>query len=105
LPVDLLARYDVKIDDVFARQKNDSLKIALAELREHVRAQLHVLLEIKQVPAKLLPAMLPLALILPQLRLMERPDYDPFKVRSMSALRRQWLLWRAARNPKRIFGD
>jgi phytoene synthase len=103
LPLDLLARCNVKIDDVLARQENDSLKFALAELREHVRVQLHVLSELTGLPPALLPVILPVALALPQLRMMERPDYDPFNVRTIPMLRRQWLLWRAARNPNRIF--
>jgi phytoene synthase len=50
-----------------------------------------------------LPAFLPLATVGPTLRRMERPDYAPFQFRPMPPWRRQWLLWRAARDPRRIF--
>jgi phytoene synthase len=103
LSLDLLARHNVDVEDVFARRGTESLKNALAELRRHARDRLLMAEDSKVFPPELLPAILPAALVLPQMSLMERPDYDPFEVRSISALRRQWLLWRAARNPKRIF--
>jgi hypothetical protein len=47
--------------------------------------------------------LLPAALIGPALRRMERPDYQPFEFEPASPWRRQWQLWRAARDPSRIF--
>lgn len=44
-------------------------------------------------PQSILPALLPAAVIRPQL------DRDPLPL-----WRQQWLIWRAARHPKRIFG-
>ena len=46
---------------------------------------------------------LPIALVGPQLRRMERPGYQPFALQQISPWRRQWQLWRAARDPSRIF--
>ena len=34
---------------------------------------------------------------------MERAGYDPFQLEPAAPWRRQWLLWRAARDPSRIF--
>jgi phytoene synthase len=34
---------------------------------------------------------------------MDRSDYEPFRFMPLPQWRRQWLLWRAARNPQRIF--
>jgi hypothetical protein len=34
---------------------------------------------------------------------MEQRGYDPFTFEPLSAWRRQWLIWRAARDPRRIF--
>jgi hypothetical protein len=34
---------------------------------------------------------------------MERRDYDPFLPLELSHLRRQWRIWRGARQPARIF--
>jgi phytoene synthase len=57
---------------------------------------------LSSAPPQILPAFLPLALIGPTLRLMDRADYDPFRFLPLAQWRRQWLLWCAARNPKRI---
>jgi hypothetical protein len=34
---------------------------------------------------------------------MERRDYDPVVPVELAPWRRQWLIWRAARRPSRIF--
>jgi phytoene synthase len=52
-------------------------------------------------PAEALPAVLPIALVRPTLERMER-RYDPLRPRELAGWRRQWLLWRAARDPRRI---
>jgi hypothetical protein len=49
-----------------------------------------------------LPAFLPVALVRPSLDGMARRD--PFAPAELSPWRRQWLIWRAARNPARIAG-
>jgi len=35
---------------------------------------------------------------------MERRNYDPLRPPQLLPLGQQWLIWRAARNPERIFG-
>jgi hypothetical protein len=50
-----------------------------------------------------MPALLPLAPVGLQLARMDRRGYEPFQPEQLSRLRRQWLIWRAARDPKRIF--
>ena len=54
---------------------------------------------IKALPEEALPAYLPLALVRPQLRLLERGEYAPGA--GLSLWRRQWILWRASRNLQR----
>src|SRR5258707_1356518 len=44
------------------------------------------------------------ALAGPTLARMERRDYDPFVPVAIAQWRRQWLIWRAARRPRRMFG-
>jgi hypothetical protein len=34
---------------------------------------------------------------------MERTGYAPFEPQQIAPWRRQWLLWRAARDPNQIF--
>src|ERR1019366_3085160 len=58
---------------------------------------------LKPAPPEILPAFLPTALVGPSLRHMERSGYEPFQFKQISPWRRQWLLWRAARDPSRIF--
>ena len=104
IPIEVLDRHGVKSTDIFAQHVTDTLKAALAELRRHARRQLAAARgELIGAPAALLPALLPVALVGPALRPMDRRGYEPFDVPPLSQLRRQWLLWRAARDPRRIF--
>ncbi|MEP7032025.1 MAG: phytoene/squalene synthase family protein [Pseudolabrys sp.] len=104
IPLDILDRFGVDREDIFAAQASEKLKAALAEMREITKRHLTAAQEkLQSAPPEILPAFLPLSLVGPQLRLMEQADYQPFQSKPMAAWRRQWLLWRAARNPKRIF--
>ena len=51
---------------------------------------------------RLMAAFLPAALVAPTLKRLERGADSPFTPRPLPQWRRQWLLWRAARNPRRI---
>ncbi|MFA6267918.1 MAG: squalene/phytoene synthase family protein [Pseudolabrys sp.] len=104
VPLEVLDRHNVNRDEVYAGKSSDALKAALAELRRHARRQMAAArAEAAHVPQAILPALLPLALIGPTLRPMDRRGYEPFDVEPMSVVRRQWLIWRAARRPARIF--
>ena len=102
VPLEVLDRHHVNREDVFAGQVDDPLRAALSEMREIARRHLEAAqAKLQSAPPQILPAFLPLALIGPQLRRMERDD--PFHLVPLPAWRRQWLIWRAARNPSRIF--
>jgi phytoene synthase len=104
LPLDLLTRHRVDPNQIFAGQANDALRAALAELRILTRRHLAMAqAKLNSAPPEILPALLPAALIGPALRRMERTDYQPFQFEPASPWRRQWQLWRAARDPSRIF--
>jgi phytoene synthase len=104
VPLDVLDRHQVKPQEIFAGQTSGPLLAALAEMRGSVRLHLAAAdAKLKSAPREILPAFLPVALVGPQLRLMERAGYKPFQFEPMSLWRRQWQLWRAARDPKRIF--
>jgi phytoene synthase len=108
VPLEVMDRHGADREELFAGKVSDPLKSALAELRRHGRRQLIAArTEMDQAPAAavtpILPALLPLALVGPTLRPMERRGYEPFDVQPVSPLRRQWLIWRAARDPRRIF--
>jgi 15-cis-phytoene synthase len=55
------------------------------------------------VPPAVMPALLPVALAGPTLARMERRNYDPFTPVEIAPWRRQLIIWRAARQPHRIF--
>lgn len=104
LPLDSVELHGVDMEDIFAGQVTDPLRAALAEMRVLARVHLAKASEaLKSAPPQILPAFLPMALIGPTLRLMDRADYEPFRFMPLPQWKRQWLLWRAARNPKRIF--
>jgi phytoene synthase len=104
IPLEVLDRHSVDRETVFAAQESNALRDALAELRRHARRQLQAAtLEAGDVPAGIMPALLPVALIGPTFRRMDRRGYEPFSPEPLSRLRRQWLLWRAARDATRIF--
>jgi phytoene synthase len=101
LPTELLNRHQVGIGDLFAGRPAAGLAAALAELRDVARGHLRVLHDrLAVLPASAAPAFLPVALVGPSLAKMERGD--PFSPAEISPWRRQWLIWRAARNPARI---
>jgi phytoene synthase len=103
-PLEVLDRHGVAPETLFAGQDSEALHAALAELRRHARRQLQAAaLEAGEAPAGVMPALLPVALIGPTFRRMDRRGYEPFAPEPLSRLRRQWLLWRAARDAKRIF--
>jgi 15-cis-phytoene synthase len=103
LPVELLARHNVSGEAIFARRNSPGLDAALAELRNIGRRHLVCAREqMTELPGDILPALLPVALVRPSLDRLERGD--PFAPAEISRWRRQWLIWRAARNPARIAG-
>jgi phytoene synthase len=104
LPLEVLERHGIEPADIFARTATPGLHAALAELHRHAWRQLAAAqAELDRVDRRILPALLPVALAGPQLRRMEQRGYDPFTFEPLSAWRRQWLIWRAARDPRRIF--
>ncbi|HEY4140886.1 MAG TPA: phytoene/squalene synthase family protein [Pseudolabrys sp.] len=104
VPLDVLERHKVDIEDIFAGQATSALRAALADMRTLVRDHLAKAAEtLSSAPPQILPAFLSLAVIEQTLLLMDRADYDPFRFRPLAQWRRQWALWRAARKPKRLF--
>jgi phytoene synthase len=104
VPLEVLDRHQVNTADIFAGRSSDALHAALAELRKLARAHLAAGQEkLKSAPPEILPALLPLAPIGPMLRCMEQAGYAPLQFEPAAPWRRQWQLWRAARDPSRIF--
>jgi phytoene synthase len=98
VPLDVLDRHGARPEDIFAGRTTAELGAALAEMRDSARHHLAAVGPLfEPIPAKLLPAFLPIALIRPLLDRMERSD--PFRPVDLPQWRRQWLIWRAARRP------
>jgi 15-cis-phytoene synthase len=103
VPTELLERHHVQTADLFAGQSSPGLNAALAELRHLARRHLAAAHQrITALPGDALPALLPAALTRPMLDRLDRSA--AFAPGEISPWRRQWLIWRAARNPARIGG-
>ena len=104
VPLDVLDRHQVEREEIFAGQVSEPLRAALAEMRALARRHLSLAqAKLTSAASEMLPAFLPVALVGPMLRRMERRGYEPFAFNQVPPWRRQWLLWRAARDPRRIF--
>jgi 15-cis-phytoene synthase len=103
LPLEIIERNGVDPQDIFAGRSPDGLLAAFAELRDVARRHLLAAHQhMATLPDAALPAFLPVALVRPSLDRQTR--CDPFAPAELSPWRRQWLIWRAARNPARIAG-
>jgi phytoene synthase len=100
VPLDLLRRHGARPEDVFAGTATPELARALSDLRDIARTHLDRVL-VAGLPAVLMPAFLPTALVRPMLKNLDAAP-DPFTPPSLPPWRRQWLLWRAARDRRRI---
>jgi len=98
VPLEILGRHEAAAADVYAGRTNPALLKALADMRRIAREHLAAArARLAAAPSAIRPALLPLALLGPTLRRMERRGYDPFRFEPIAPWRRQWLLWRAAR--------
>ncbi len=103
VPMELLDRHQVRPHDIFAGRSSAGLEAALAELRDLGRRHLDAAHQrMAALPQQAVPALLPVTLVRPALSRLERGD--PFSPAEIAPWRRQWLIWRAARNPARIAG-
>ena len=104
VPQDVLGRHGVLPEAVYAREDSDGLRAAMADLRVHAREHMAAgQAALPAAPSAALPALLPAATVDAMLRRSERPGSNPFQPEPLSRFHRQWLLWRAAKNPKRLF--
>jgi phytoene synthase len=99
IPIDLLGRHGASPDAVAAGLMSSSLEAALVEMRDLARRNLaSALRSAADMEPVARAALLPLALVEPILRGMERRSYNPFRDNAEPAQwRRQWALWRASR--------
>jgi 15-cis-phytoene synthase len=103
VPIELLARHQIRTQDVFAGLASAHLDAALADLRTLAHDRLNAVhAHVAELPAQALPALLPVATVRPALaRLKRSAAFSPAEI---APWRRQWLIWRAAHNPAQIAG-
>jgi phytoene synthase len=100
-----LGHYGADRRAIAAGAVTSELRAALAEMRLNARRNLSAARALlPHVSRNILPVLLPAALVMPTLARMERRNYDPLRPPQLLPLGQQWLIWRAARNPERIFG-
>jgi phytoene synthase len=99
IPADILSRNGVTRDDIVRGRGGPGVLYSLKELRDIARAHLARLRDLREtVPSAVMPAFLPVALVEPYLKRMERHGYDPYRtIITLPAWQRQWLIGRAAR--------
>jgi len=101
LPIQLLKSHGLGPEDIFGAHSSAPLNAAAAKLRSVARRHLDAAAEmLRSLPQQALPAFLPIALVRPSLDRLERSDV--FAPSMLSPWRRQWLMWRAARNLSRL---
>jgi phytoene synthase len=96
VPDEVLARHGVVRDDIASGRGGPGLDAALADLRAVARRHLAQTRTLHgSIPAEVLSAFRPLALVEPYLRRMERRDYDPFTTLvEVPQWRKVFALWR-----------
>ncbi|VFU10837.1 phytoene/squalene synthase family protein [Methylocella tundrae] len=99
IPLDILEKHGLDRADVAAGQTTPAILGALSDLRGLARDNLDVFLtRIECLPDVCRAGFLPISLCEAYLRQMEKPGYEPFQtVVQLPQWRRQWILWRAAR--------
>lgn len=103
LPSDLMREHNAIPADALAERSTPALRAVLMALRARALLHLSALrMSIGDVPPALVPAFLPLAPVRTLLMRLEREKDAPFEMVDVPQWRRQWLMWRAARNPRRI---
>ncbi|HEX4411653.1 MAG TPA: phytoene/squalene synthase family protein [Xanthobacteraceae bacterium] len=101
VPADILERHDAHAHDIYAGRSTPAINAALAELRTLARRHLATAKDMMPaVPSQALPPFLSVALVRSSLDRLD--SGDAFAPTELAPWRRQWLIWRAARNPARI---
>lgn len=103
LPIELLDRHGASATDLFVGRSSPALNKAAAELRDLARRHLAAAANsLRGLPQQVLPAFLPVATLRGSLGRLDRSDI--LSPKALAPWRRQWLIWRAARNPTRLVG-
>jgi len=99
VPADLVARHEAHRSDLVIGTTTPAMVAVLSDFRAHARRRLvEAEAAVRALPPQIRSAYLPLATVGPMLdRLDAMTDTPLVPPRELSPLRRQWLIWRAAR--------
>jgi len=99
VPLQLLERHGIDIEQVFSGRQTPPLRAALGQLTGEASGHLKTAMALlAEAPAAARPVFLPLALVARDLMQMSRADNDPFVPQVTSRFRTLWTLWRASRS-------
>jgi phytoene synthase len=102
VPLQVLERHGIGMEDVFAGKEIPRLRAALDQLIDEARGHLNTAITLLGIaPPEVRLVYLPLALVARDLDRMSRADSDAFTPRVNSRFRTLWTLWRASRS--RVF--
>jgi phytoene synthase len=103
VPKEYLLAYGATRDDVVSGRGGPGVMSAIADMRALARRHLEQTRALRETIAPVIvPAFLPVSLVEPYLRRMEKPDYDPYtSVVQLPQWRRQIVLWLQARRAMR----
>jgi phytoene synthase len=106
IPEEILNVHGPARADILFGRSSDEVRAALADFRQQARGHLDRIRNgVAELPDRLVPSLLQVALVGAYLARMQRADYEPFRTAvEVPQWRKQWLLWRAARDPRRIAG-
>jgi phytoene synthase len=90
LPRDRVAEFGLSIEDLFSGVADPGLPVLIAELAQAARTHFRAVAE-GRVSRKILPALLPGALVPLYLRVLTRPGFDPFRDPTDVAVHRRQL--------------
>lgn len=103
VPLQLLQQHGSGMEEVFSGKQTPGTRATIDQLIDEARRHLDTAFELlADVPSRVRPVFLPLALVRRELTRMARADADPFVPHTTSRLRALWTLWRASRS--REFG-
>jgi phytoene synthase len=95
VPIEVLDTHRVMPSQIRQGQNSPGLAAALADVRARARQHLvETRARIATIPRVIAPAFLPVALVDPYLKAMDRRDYDPFRSEvDVPKLTKLWRLW------------
>jgi phytoene synthase len=98
LPLELLDRFGVTTDSVFAGKSSRELCRLVRSLADDAAKELAEAMKLlPDIDQPTRASFLLLGLVAARLRRLDRDGYDPFRLTALSRLSRLWALWRSAR--------